>query len=232
MTSPSSPAVTGRTAVVLDDAVVLVIAKAPVAGQVKTRLTTAMSDRGAAEVAAAALIDTIETVRAAATHAVVLALAGDERDLPEEVRDGLRIVAQRGHGFDERLAHAFADAASGEHPVVLVGMDTPQLTVDHLQAAVGGLSVADAVLGPAPDGGWWVLALRDPHDAEALVGVPMSQDDTGSLTVEALERRGLVVGFTQPLVDVDTVKDALLVASEAPGSRFAAALLRALEMAS
>ncbi|MEC9052118.1 MAG: DUF2064 domain-containing protein, partial [Actinomycetota bacterium] len=146
----------------------LVLAKAPVAGRVKTRLGADVGLQRAAELAAAALLDTVEACTAAygAEHCH-LALAGD---LAEAV-DGSALLAatrgwhvhpQRGDGFDRRLAAAHADVAdSGPGPVVQVGMDTPQLTPDLLDLVVAGLERHDAVLGPAEDGGWWVLALRD-----------------------------------------------------------------------
>ena len=79
------------------------------------------------------------------------------------------------------------------------------------------------MLGPADDGGWWVLALRDPARAAALVGVPMSTPTTYDDTRAALEAAGLRVGDTATLRDVDTVADADVVAASAPDSRFARA---------
>ena len=209
---------------------VLVTAKAPVPGQAKTRLAATVGDSAAADLAAAALLDTLAAAEAAAgrEHRMV-ALAGHLRlsaraeHLDRALRDW-RVVPQRGEGFDHRLAAAHADAGPG--PVVQVGMDTPQLTAAHLQAVADGLLVDDAVLGPAPDGGWWVLGLRDPVHAEALVGVPMSVPHTYADTRAALLGRGLSVGTTATLRDVDDAADAEAVASAAPGTRFARAWRR------
>jgi hypothetical protein len=210
----------------------LVLAKAPVAGRVKTRLGADVGLERAAELAAAALLDTVEACTAAygAEHCH-LALAGD---LAEAV-DGPALLAatrgwhvhpQRGEGFDERLAAAHADVAhSGPGPVVQVGMDTPQLTPDLLGLVVAGLERHDAVLGPAEDGGWWVLALRDPHDAAVLAGVQMSTERTHDDTLAALRARGLAVGTAPVERDVDTVADADVVAAACPSSRFARAWL-------
>ncbi len=70
-------------------------------------------------------------------------------------------------------------------------------------------------------GGWWVLGLRDPVQAEALIGVPMSSPSTYAATREALERSGLTVGAAAVLRDVDEVDDAEAVAAGAPDSEFA-----------
>jgi glycosyltransferase A (GT-A) superfamily protein (DUF2064 family) len=143
----------------------------------------------------------------------------------------VRVVPQRGADFADRLAAAHADAAALHPglPVVQIGMDTPQLRPDLLADAGERLlgDPVDAVLGPAADGGWWTLGLRDPRGAEALRGVAMSRPDTGERTEAALRAAGLRVGALRELSDVDTMADALLVAGQTPGSRFAGAVAAA-----
>jgi rSAM/selenodomain-associated transferase 1 len=194
---------------------VVVIAKAPVAGTVKTRLSPALSPRSAAAVAAAALADTLDAVRAAPTARRVLALAGVLPSLPP----GFEVITQHGNGLGERLAAAFTDAGPG--PVLLVGMDTPQITPAVLGRALTQLSRSPAVIGPADDGGWWALGLRDVRHAAVLADVPMSTSDTAARTVAALQRRGVDVTGLPVLRDVDTIADATSVAAEAPATRFA-----------
>lgn len=213
----------------------LVVAKAPVPGEAKTRLAAALGGEAAADVAAAALLDTLEVVRATGCPSVV-ALTGDMRAAVRrrEVEQALaehRVVEQRGRGFAQRLAHAHADAAAavGTTAVVQVGMDTPQLTVALLASAVAALGDADAALGPARDGGWWCLAVGRVELARCLAEVPMSRPDTGVRTRSALLRSGAgAVTWLDELRDVDTLSDALEVARTAPGSRLAAALDTAL----
>ncbi|WP_267242077.1 TIGR04282 family arsenosugar biosynthesis glycosyltransferase [Streptomyces sp. PR69] len=194
----------------------LVIAKAPVPGRVKTRLTAQFSAREAAWLAEAALADTLETVRATPAARRVLVLDGQPGDwLP----GGFEVVPQCPGSLDVRLAHAFGQC---EGPALLVGMDTPQITcellTEGLRAAARG-----ACFGPAADGGFWALGLARPAP-ELLLGVPMSTADTGAVQRERLVRAGLTVGELPVLRDVDTPHDAWLVAAEAPWTRFAAAL--------
>ncbi|QXJ19781.1 TIGR04282 family arsenosugar biosynthesis glycosyltransferase [Actinomadura graeca] len=197
----------------------VVIAKEPVAGRVKTRLTPAYTPGEAAVLAEACLRDTLAAVAAAGAARRTLVLEGAPgRWLPE----GFAVLAQRGGGLDERLAHAFADAYAGR-PLVLIGMDTPQVTPALLGRACRGLACCGAVFGPAADGGFWLLGLRRP-DAALLRGVPMSCAGTGAAQLRRLLAAGLRVGTLPVLADVDTAADAAAVAAAAPEGRFAAAV--------
>lgn len=200
----------------------LVIAKAPVPGRVKTRLCPPCTPGQAAEIAAAALADTLSAARAADAVRHVIVHSG------QIVAPGWRGTAQRGDGLDERLANAFADTALPGTASMLIGMDTPQVSPALLDAIRAGLDEHDAVLGPAEDGGWWALALRDPAHAGALRGIPMSTVDTGRLTALAMRERGLRIGYGPPLRDVDTAIDARQVADSCPYGTFAAAVRRHL----
>lgn len=206
-------------------ATVLVLAKAPVPGQVKTRLCPPATPGEAARIAAASLLDTLDATRGRCT---VVALVGSLADAERraEVRAALarcRVVPQRGATFAARLVAAHADAG-GNGPVIQLGMDTPQLDAALLDEAGRALGSCDAVLGPARDGGWWALGVHDPRHARVLAGVPMSTPDTGALTLHALHAAGLRVTLLPELSDVDTMEDAERVAAAVPGSRFAAAV--------
>ncbi|MGP3990732.1 TIGR04282 family arsenosugar biosynthesis glycosyltransferase [Streptomyces sp. 3N207] len=196
----------------------LVIAKEPVPGRVKTRLCPPCSPHQAALLAAAALHDTLEAVRATPARRRVLVLSGRPG---EWLPPGFDVVPQCAGGLDERLAAAFAAAGSG--PALLVGMDTPQLTPALLAPALGPDSWrdCDAWFGPALDGGFWTLGLACP-DPALLRGVPMSTPTTGQAQLARLAREGLRVRHLPALRDVDTAEDAVRVAAEAPGGRFAA----------
>ncbi|MFC4607168.1 DUF2064 domain-containing protein [Streptomyces maoxianensis] len=194
----------------------LVIAKAPVPGRVKTRLCPAYSPEEAARLAEAALRDTLDIVLATPVRRRVLVLDGVPGDwLP----DGFEVVPQCAGGLDARLAHAFGLC---EGPTLLVGMDTPQITAEHLRAGLV-LGDGEASFGPAADGGFWALGMAEP-DPTRLRGVPMSVPQTGAVQRQRLVRAGLTVRELPVLRDVDTAADARLVAAEAPGTRFAAAV--------
>ncbi|PRC48699.1 glycosyltransferase, partial [Mycobacterium sp. ITM-2017-0098] len=138
----------------------LVVAKAPVPGLAKTRLAATLGNDTAADIAAAALLDTLDAVADTPAAARVVALTGnlDDARRADEIRSRLAdftVIPQRGDDFAARLANAHLDAAGGL-PVVQIGMDTPQVDPERLARCVRDLDGHDAVLGMAHDGGWWV----------------------------------------------------------------------------
>jgi uncharacterized protein len=217
--------------------VVLILAKAPVAGRVKTRLCPPATPAQAAEVAAAALLDTLEVARALPGGRTVVALAGDlsrarrGSELASALRD-VTVVPQRGGRLGERIAAAHHDTAAllPGLPTLQIGMDTPQITHYLLDTCRSRLYTpgVDAALGRADDGGWWALGLRDPAAVSAITGVETSRSDTGARTAEALHHRGLRVAPLPALSDVDTIEDAIRVAAAAPRTRFATEVGRLL----
>lgn len=207
----------------------LIVARAPVAGQAKSRLAATVGDAPAAQMAAAALLDTLETLEELAWP-LVIAMTGDLDDAAQSrdlaaVCARHRVVAQRGDDFADRLIAAHHDADAGRG-VIQIGMDTPQVTAQHLQRAAASLDHHEAVLGAAEDGGWWVLGVREPRWTSCLAEVPMSRPDTGARTRAALVGTGARVGGLPVLADVDTWDDALAVADLVPDGRFAAAVTR------
>jgi glycosyltransferase A (GT-A) superfamily protein (DUF2064 family) len=208
--------------------VVLVVAKAPVPGLAKTRLAADVGDRAAAGIAAAALLDTLDAVAAAPVAHRVVALTGELADASagDEIRcrlDDFTVMPQRGADFADRLANAHVDAAAaaGGLPVLQIGMDTPQVSAELIGECARELLGADAVLGLARDGGWWVLGVTRPATADCLRAVPMSRPDTGAVTLAALSDTGADVSMVATLADVDTIDDIAVVrAGCAPASRF------------
>ncbi|MET9365837.1 TIGR04282 family arsenosugar biosynthesis glycosyltransferase [Streptomyces sp. NPDC006632] len=208
---------TGRECSQTSGTTLLVLAKAPVPGRVKTRLTPPYTPQEAARIAEASLADTLDAVLATPARRRVLVLDGEPGPwLPP----GIEVIAQCAGGLDERIAAAFA-ACTG--PALLIGMDTPQVSPALLAPALAGSGPGDAWFGPADDGGFWALGLTEP-DPSLLLGVPMSVSETGRVQRQRLHDAGLVVRELARLRDVDTAQDARLVAAEAPHGRFARSL--------
>jgi glycosyltransferase A (GT-A) superfamily protein (DUF2064 family)/SAM-dependent methyltransferase len=230
----------------------IVLAKAPVPGRVKTRLCPPFTPEQAAGLAEAALRDTLRAAMLTGADHLLVFLDGEPGPwLPQSQRQSLRrlprqrLRRQLGHsggplvrvapqpvgGLDVRIAAAFAEAARhAPGPALLIGMDTPQVTANLLDAALRQLEDgAQAVFGPAADGGYWALGLDHAHTtketAEQLVhGVPMSVPETGRAQLERLHAAELRVAILPELRDVDVAADAHAVAALIPGSAFATRL--------
>jgi hypothetical protein len=198
-------------------AALAVIAKAPLPGRSKTRLCPRLTPAQAAALAEAALVDTLTAVRQTPAARRLLILEGQPGPW---LGPGFELLTQRGDGLDERLANAFADVPG---PMFIIGMDTPQISPALLGRSLEQLSNADAILGPAVDGGYWGIGLRR-GDPRALLGVPMSSASTLAAQREKLHRLKLSVAELPTLQDVDTYRDAVAVAAAAPRTGFARAL--------
>ena len=174
-----------------DTFTILMVAKAPQPGLAKTRLCPPLTQDQAAAVAAAALLDSLATIRQAVLGQLERIVVSWEGEAAESIApnaigralDGCLVVPQRGDSFAERLVHAHEDAAEARpgNIVVQVGMDTPHLSAEQLMRAARYVTVKgnQVVLGPATDGGWWLLGLSSPLFAEALRDVSMSTAKTG-----------------------------------------------------
>ncbi|MCU1528438.1 MAG: glycosyltransferase [Frondihabitans sp.] len=196
----------------------VIIAKECLPGKVKTRLHPPLTLEQAARVASASLADTLGAVASLPASRRILLFDGVN---PPQGSEAYEIVPQVAGGLDRRLAAVF-DLV--DEPTMLIGMDTPQLTASMLRPVFEEWPVdVDAWFGPANDGGFWALALREPSGV-LLRGVPMSQDDTGAHQLRRLAQYGLEVEFLPELVDVDTIDDARVVARLAPDRLFARVL--------
>lgn len=196
----------------------LVLAKEPVPGRVKTRLTPPCDPSEAAMIAEAALADTLSAAMASGADRVVVALDG----APGAWCPAGAVVVDQGSGdLASRLETAWR-ATDG--PALQIGMDTPQVDGAALEAALSRLEGGrDAVLGLAQDGGWWAVGLRRPRPG-AFRGIPTSRPDTGARQLARLRQLGLRPDLLPPLRDVDTWVDAVAVAELAPRGAFARAV--------
>jgi uncharacterized protein len=198
---------------------VMVIAKTPVAGRVKTRLCPPLTVDQACEVAWAALLDTLDAAARVPSQRHVLVLDGERGDW---IPAGFEVIDQHGDGLAARLANAFTDVADS---AIVIAMDTPQVTAAQLTEALSALVDHDSVFGPAADGGYWLIGLHIGVDPRPIFAdIPMSVDHTGTAQMERLASLGCSVRVVDRLRDIDTIEDLVAVANEAPTTRTAAAL--------
>jgi rSAM/selenodomain-associated transferase 1 len=193
-------------------ACLVIFGREPVPGQVKSRLASDIGAEAAAQVYAATLAHTLDVARSSGTR-VVLSLA----DVPsgEWVRSlDVFVEIQRGDDLGDRMNDAFARRFSeGETRVVMVGSDCPWLTATHVARASAKLGGAHAVLGPATDGGYWLLAQRPPGLA-LFARIPWSSPDTLHQTRRRIAALGGTWFELEELVDIDTGADLDLVLAD------------------
>lgn len=201
---------------------IIVLAKAPHPGFTKTRLCPPCTPEQAANLAAAALADTLDAVLLTDCQRRVLVFDQGASAVGAQVaswwRDGFEVIPQGPGGLAERLTQAFDDVGT---PAFLVAMDTPQVTPALLGAGLDALASHDASYGPAHDGGYWGIGLAAAV-RNVFAGVPMSEAHTGAAQLKRLNDLGLSVATLACLRDVDTADDVCSVAALAPHGLFAA----------
>jgi uncharacterized protein len=197
-----------------------VIAKEPAAGLAKTRLVPAFGEEGATRAATAMLADTLAAVRAVAAEPWLCFTPEAARERLGRLAPGFSLLAQRGDDLGDRLAACLADLiTAGADRVVIVGADTPHVPTASYRRAFDLLEQVDVVLGPALDGGYYLVAARSARP-ELFVGVPMGTEVVLAETLARAAGSGLAVGLLPPLRDLDRVEDlaAALAAAELDGA--------------
>lgn len=198
----------------------LVMAKAPRAGEVKTRLEPLLGPEGCADLQAA-LIE--NAARWAAEHTDAAFVAYTPPDAEDEMRtlvpEDVELFPQEGDDLGERLEAATERVA--ERPLLVVGTDAPAMRGEHARAALEALGAgADACFGPAVDGGYYLvgLAARTPQ-VFAIASAAWGGPDVLRLSLDAARAAGLRVELLAEERDLDTPADAeaLLARAALPG---------------
>ncbi|MGA7853300.1 MAG: TIGR04282 family arsenosugar biosynthesis glycosyltransferase [Candidatus Acidiferrales bacterium] len=199
--------VSGRTLVIM--------AKAPRPGTVKTRLTRSLSVEAAAELYCCFLEDTIALARSLReVEVAILCPASDVAELTKFARGAVEVVAQTGEGLAAGLTSVFVHfTARGPQRVVAFNSDSPHLPASILDAAFEALNAHDVVVGPTHDGGYYLVGAKAAH--------PTLFDSDGMGTNSAFDallararRLQLPVAFTDPFYDVDVEGDLTRLAAE------------------
>lgn len=185
---------------------ILVFAKAPVAGRVKTRLIPTLGADGAARLAAAMLARTLEQAKAAGEVELCADPAPDHPAWHGHVPEGIRVSAQGSGSLGERLARATKRVVGEGAPLLLIGTDCPELDSGRLRRAAAALERCDAFLHPTADGGYALLGLRR-FDRSIFDGVAWSTSRVAEQTLERLDALGWTVQIGATLRDVDEAAD-------------------------
>jgi len=189
----------------------LVFAKAPKPGNVKTRLLPAVSPKEATDLHAACIVDTLRLSRGLRRVDVLWFTAGGPGHFRKlrKIQPGTTpaTFSQRGGNLGARLEHAFGKGfRAGYREIVVIGTDTPWMGSARLRAAFVALRAADVVIGPAEDGGYYLLGMNKPIP-EVFRDIPWSTDGVLTATLKAISRAKLRVKLLPKDFDLDRPKD-------------------------
>ncbi len=193
------------------DAILVLFARAPRAGGVKTRLAGAIGDAAALDLHRAFLLDTIHTMHRASHEGVVRTVWFSEPWEPDEevsrALDGIAVGAQPPGELGERMQACLLDLLTGGYRrVVILGADSPTLPVKFIVRAVTALADRDVVLGPADDGGYYLVGARTVIP-EMFRGIAWGGPSVYADTVRVLRLLGAAPVELPPWHDVDTAED-------------------------
>jgi len=196
-------------------AALVIFAKAPIPGEVNTRLCPPLTPDEAASLHGSFVLDMLErTTLAVATlqlpfHRYLACAPSSELVFFQimEERQGVRLLDQVGEDLGQRLHRIFVDLFAKDYKqVIIVGTDVPTLPLSVYQEAFAILGRSDVVLGPALDGGYYLIGLTQPAE-QLFTGVPWSTDQVLAVTQQNAKTLGLSVGLTTAWRDVDTIAD-------------------------
>lgn len=183
-----------------------IFARTPEPGRVKSRLIPVLRAREAAELYEALLLDTVEVAESCARTVVAFTPSGGRRVLERLLGGHRRFLPQGPGDLGERLSRVFDVLCAGGRPALIVGSDCPGLTADLIRTAAEQLLHADVVIGPALDGGYYLIGLRRPHP-ELFHDIPWSTGSVLEATTSRAREAGLEVQLLEAARDLDTPED-------------------------
>ncbi|HAA78362.1 TPA: hypothetical protein DCE37_24960 [Candidatus Latescibacteria bacterium] len=190
---------------------VIVYLKAPVAGQVKTRLQSRYTPEQAADLYRAFIRDTFATTQKIDADRFSAHYDGQGDVVDDLVPNGWNVVAQAQGDLGSRMLHSLRHAiGSGASRVILIGTDIPSLPAAHLSAALSRLEQADVVLGPTSDGGFYLIGTRV-ELPDILGEVEWSSPHTFEQTAGAIQTARHTLSLIPPWSDIDTPTDLDLI---------------------
>jgi rSAM/selenodomain-associated transferase 1 len=194
---------------------IIIMAKAPRPGQVKTRLSPYILPEEAAALAACFAQDTVKAARKLADEVVIAFAPRDgQEELEVMLGVGLHWTAQRGADLGERMQNACEDAAAlGFGPLLLLGTDSPTFPPCAVRRAFELLEEFDVVFGPAEDGGYWCVGLRQPLPG-LFEGITWSTSTVFAQTLTRAQELDLSSMIVDTWYDVDTPADLAYLCSD------------------
>jgi rSAM/selenodomain-associated transferase 1 len=193
---------------------VVVMAKAPREGFVKTRLTGTYPPRDVVQLSDCMLRDTLALVQALSrVHVAVMCPSEDVPDIEARLPAGVHVVGQRGNGLAAALVSAFEHFVPDFRRVVAVDSDSPHLPLAILQSAFELLETSEVVVGPTEDGGYYLVGASAMH-LRLFDSAPLGTGNARDALLANARALGLSVALTEPWYDVDVPADLRRLAAE------------------
>jgi len=184
-----------------DQPSLVLFARYPVTGECKTRLIPAVGPAGAAAVHRRLASRIANLLLASGSHTIIAYTGGDKADFEAWLGNGFEFIRQVDGDLTDRLC-AFVTRA----PLIFFGADTPDLAPHHIEAAIEGLKTHEVVIGPAEDGGYYLIAMRRPLP-ELLTDIPWSTDAVLPETLRRLKALKIAPLLLETLSDCDRPED-------------------------
>ena len=193
---------------------VVVMAKAPREGFVKTRLAGAYAPRDVVRLSECMLLDTLALVQALSrVHVAVMCPCEDVADIGARLPAGVQVVGQRGDGLAAALVSVFEKFVPDFRRVVAIDSDSPHLPLAIVESAFERLEAHDVVVGPTEDGGYYLVGASAMHP-RIFDAAPLGTRNARDALLENARALGLSVAFTEPWYDVDLPADLRRLAAE------------------
>ncbi|MBV9609611.1 MAG: TIGR04282 family arsenosugar biosynthesis glycosyltransferase [Acidobacteria bacterium] len=196
------------------DRTLVIMAKAPRLGAVKSRLARKLPAPAVLELYRCLLHDTVAVAQSLpGVHVAIMCPAFDADDLSRAVGDGVSVVPQKGHGLAAGLTSVFAHFATGQRRIIALNSDSPHLPGAVLLTAFDALASSDLVVGPTDDGGYYLVGAAASYP-ELFASSAMGTNSALETLLERANALGLAVSFTDPFYDIDEPSDLSRLAVE------------------
>ncbi len=195
------------------DTAILLFVKAPEKGHVKTRLAASLGDDAALELYSCFVEDIVDVVEKTGVPVRIHVHPSKAQSAVTRWLGPSRLYRpQQGHDLGQRMEHALRQAfTDGVSRAVLIGSDIPDLTPDILCEALDALRTTDSALGPAHDGGYYLVGFRkETFLPEVFHGIAWSTDSVYKSTIDLLRNAGRTIHYLPQLRDIDTVDDLII----------------------
>lgn len=187
---------------------IIVFQKNLISGKVKTRLAKTLGDEVAMEIYRSLIKSTYDEISKLKEVDIFIYLSDYVEELPFDIKGKIyKIHAQKGKDLGERMNEAFKDCFDhGYEKCLIIGTDCPEITAQDLQLALDKLYFKDLVIGPAEDGGYYLLGIKK-HTPSLFESINWSTDQVMTSTIQKAEEQGLSYDKLKTLNDIDTEED-------------------------